>query len=119
MSIWSGVSLLRPTSYGVSVATDYQGRVVGLADHYADQQPELIVSLPTRGVTTIYAQVGDSFAYLCLAGLAILTAGASTRRHPVRDPLTGHGRSIALRRAPEFSSGFETCAPREIDALRS
>ncbi len=37
-----------------------------------------------HGVHTIHATIGDLFAWLCLAGLGIVTGLAVVQRHPVK-----------------------------------
>jgi apolipoprotein N-acyltransferase len=43
------------------------------------EQP-LLAAVPTRGVTTVYSRVGDSFASLSIAGLPLLAAMTLLRR---------------------------------------
>ena len=38
------------------------------------------LTVPVRGVATVYALIGDSFAYLCLLGLVVLVAMALLRQ---------------------------------------
>jgi apolipoprotein N-acyltransferase len=69
-AIENGASLLRPTSSGLTVAADYQGRSLGAVSTYRADRPLLVTALPTRGTRTFYARAGDWFAWLCLLGLA-------------------------------------------------
>jgi hypothetical protein len=52
----------------------------------------LTVQLPVGGVRTIYARIGDTFAWLCVIGLAaalasVLVVGVRSRTAPIRvDP---------------------------------
>jgi len=72
-AIENGFSLVRPTSHGFSVATDYRGRMLAMADYFRSEDPVMIAYVPTKGVTTVYSQIGDVFAWLCVAGfIAIL-----------------------------------------------
>jgi len=66
-----GVSLVRHTSH-VSLAVDYQGRVLGAMDHFAATDRDFVVLVTTRGVRTVYARIGDLFAWICVAGLMVL-----------------------------------------------
>ncbi len=68
-AIEQGFNLVRHVSKGFSIATDYQGRVLASMDHYVTEERNLVSHVPTRGVTTIYAKVGDFFTWLCIAGL--------------------------------------------------
>ena len=71
-AVEQGVSLVRHTSHGLSMAVDYQGRVLGAMDHYAATDRDFVVQMPTRGVRTVYARIGDLFAWICIAGLVVL-----------------------------------------------
>jgi len=61
-SIEIGVPLLRSASAGISGAFDPWGRVLGIADFYADGDRTLTVQVPIGGVRTLYARTGDLFA---------------------------------------------------------
>ena len=65
-AIEQGFNLIRHTSNGLSVGTDYTGRVISKMDHYGKNDKVLITQLPTRGVTTVYSKIGDAFAWFCL-----------------------------------------------------
>jgi apolipoprotein N-acyltransferase len=68
-AVEQGVNMVRHTSYGLSLAADYQGRTLAAMDHYNSENRALVAMVPTRGVRTIYSRVGDLFAWLCAAGL--------------------------------------------------
>lgn len=42
----------------------------------------MVAQVPIRGVRTVYARVGDLFAYLTVVGLALLSAAAIRRPPP-------------------------------------
>jgi len=71
-AIEQGFNLVRHTSGGLSIATDYQGRVLASMDHYTATDRVLVAQVPTRGVRTIYSRVGDLFAWMCMLGVVIL-----------------------------------------------
>ncbi len=77
-AVENGYSLLRSDSHGVSGAFDPLGRSVASADYFTTGQQT--ASVPTRGIRTVYAAVGDLFTDLCLAGLAALALAAMLRR---------------------------------------
>ena len=80
-AVENGYSLLRPASNGLSLAVDYRGRVLGAADYFtASDRQILTAQLPIHGVQTIYSRIGDVFAWLCLAGLAVLLVASRPRR---------------------------------------
>jgi len=76
-AIENGFSMIRPTGNGVSLIIDYQGRVLGSRNYFTDKTGIMLSGLPTRGVRTIYSRIGDLFAYLCIAALALLAVLAS------------------------------------------
>jgi apolipoprotein N-acyltransferase len=66
-AVESGVSIVRPTRQGISLATDAQGRLIGhKADYEVADGQTLVTSVPTRGEDTVYTVVGELFAYLSL-----------------------------------------------------
>ena len=65
-AIEQGVNFIRQTSHGLSVGTDYTGRVISEMDHFTDQNKVLITHLSTKGTKTIYSIIGDLFIILCL-----------------------------------------------------
>ena len=76
-----GFSLVRPnTSTGLSVAYDYQGRLLASLDYAKTSQRILIADVPTKGVNTIYSTVGDLFAWLCVIGTLFLIVWALLKR---------------------------------------
>jgi apolipoprotein N-acyltransferase len=68
-AIEQGFNLVRHTSGGLSLAADYQGRVLSSMDHYTTSDRVLISHVPMRGTRTLYARVGDLFAWICIGGL--------------------------------------------------
>lgn len=66
-AVENGFALFRPTSGGLSIASDAYGRVLGQGDYGATGGAPLVVELPLAEVSTVYSIIGDLFAYLCLA----------------------------------------------------
>jgi apolipoprotein N-acyltransferase len=90
-AVENGTSLVRPTGNGISLITDYQGRVIASQD-YSRSGGIMLASVPTRGVWTLYSHTGDWFAYLCVFGLLLLAGLALTHRTEpakVKGPQTG------------------------------
>jgi apolipoprotein N-acyltransferase len=79
-AIENGTSLVRPTGDGISLITDYQGRVIASRDYFHSTDGIMLAAVPMRGVPTIYSRIGDLFAYLCVFGLLLLTGLALTHR---------------------------------------
>lgn len=82
-AIENGLMLVRPTRQGQMIAVDYRGVTLGKVNSFATDTPVMVVSVPTRGVPTLYARIGNSFAYLCgmaLIGLAVAAARGARAR---------------------------------------
>jgi apolipoprotein N-acyltransferase len=76
-AIENGITLVRPTRQGQMIAVDYRGVTLSKVNSFASDTPVMVVSVPASGVPTLYARIGDSFAYLCgvaLMGLALAAA---------------------------------------------
>lgn len=69
-----GFSLVRQTSHGLSIAVDYEGRILASSDYFATGDQVMVASVPMRGVQTIYTLVGDLFAQACITALLLLLA---------------------------------------------
>ncbi len=80
-AIEQGFNLIKETSQGLSAAFDYQGRRLAATDYYHTSDYAMISDMPTRGVRTIYSRLGDWFAWICIAGLLLLTTVCFRRRH--------------------------------------
>lgn len=61
-----GFNLIRQTSNGLSIGTDYTGKVISEMDHFTDSGKIMITQIPTKGTKTIYSMIGDSFIVFCL-----------------------------------------------------
>lgn len=87
-AIENGVSLLRPTSGGLSTAIDPYGRLVGEVDFDREGGIPLVADIPIRDVTTLYPYIGDLFAWLCaVASLLLIAAGWRRARRAPRASL--------------------------------
>ena len=82
-TIEEGFSLGRAGFYGQNEAVDYQGRLLGAANHFTAGDRTVVAHLPIKGSRTLYSRLGDFFPLLCAAGLAALLVmgiGAWVRR---------------------------------------
>ena len=82
-AIENGFSEVRQASKGLSMAVDYEGHVISSSDYFASDQQVLVANVPVHGVHTIYAMIGDLFAWLCIIGLVALIGLAiiQSRKH--------------------------------------
>jgi apolipoprotein N-acyltransferase len=78
-AIENGTALLRPTSNGLTLATGPLGRTHGRVNHFTSREHLQMTRLPTESKSTVYAALGDFFAWGCGLGLLVLTTGAFFR----------------------------------------
>lgn len=83
-AIEDGVSIVHQASHGLSAAFDYQGRRLAAVDYFRSAGATMIADVPIQGVRTLYARLGDWFAWVCIAGLLALIATALARRPSLR-----------------------------------
>jgi apolipoprotein N-acyltransferase len=69
-AVENGFSLVDCVNDGLSIAVDYHGRTVAAANYFTSNEQVMIADVPMKGVTTIYSQIGDFFAWCCIIGLA-------------------------------------------------
>ncbi|MFL5657183.1 MAG: nitrilase-related carbon-nitrogen hydrolase, partial [Ktedonobacteraceae bacterium] len=83
-AIENGFSLVREASQGLSMTVDYEGRVLSASDYFTTDDQVMVAYVPVHGVRTIYATIGDLFAWLCIIGLLALTGLAimQSRKRP-------------------------------------
>jgi apolipoprotein N-acyltransferase len=79
-AIENGMAVVRPAASGVSAAFDPWGRVLGVADFFASGDRTMIAQVPVGGVRTLYARIGDLFAWSCLVALGIALVAAVVRQ---------------------------------------
>jgi apolipoprotein N-acyltransferase len=90
-AIENGFSLLRPAGHGTSMIVDYEGRILASQNYFTNDNGIMLTTIPIHGATTIYSRIGDLFAYVCVAGLILLTGWAFIHRdQPVLIVQTQH-----------------------------
>ncbi len=67
------------------MAVDYEGQVLAASDYFTTDPEVMVAYVPMQGVHTIYATIGDLFAWLSLAGLVVLIGVALARRRKARE----------------------------------
>ncbi|OGU55806.1 MAG: hypothetical protein A2V66_01330 [Ignavibacteria bacterium RBG_13_36_8] len=71
-AIENGVSLLRPTSSGISIAVDPYGNIISYVDDFKGKGAPLVAVLPMGSVQTLYSTLGDFWIWVCAFGGVIL-----------------------------------------------
>lgn len=83
-AVEQGFSLVRPANYGLTLAADYQGRVLARMDHFTTSEHQLSAWVPKNGVTTLYSRTGEVLPWLCLlivlAAVVLVAAGFLTSK---------------------------------------
>lgn len=79
-AIENGFSEVRQASPGLAMAVDYEGHMLSASDYYTTDPQVMVAYVPMQGVHTIYATIGDLFAWLSVAGLVVLIGVAIARR---------------------------------------
>jgi apolipoprotein N-acyltransferase len=74
-AIENGFSMLRIVSGATSVACDCYGRVTSSSNFLDDGDNVLLAYLPSTGITTVYAKIGDVFAWLCSLFILLAASG--------------------------------------------
>lgn len=82
-SIEHGFSFVRPCANGLSIAVDFNGRLLSSMNYFTSSNSIMYADVPTKGIRTIYTSIGDLFAWICVFVLcgfilnAILRSGKS------------------------------------------
>lgn len=105
-AIEGGHSLVRSTRFGLSAGYDPYGRVRGWLSAFDAGDRVLVMSLPRRGVTTIYGICGDWFPLACFFLAVALVFRA------VRGPWYDRG----PWQTPSFRSPAEPCSMPASDS---
>lgn len=75
-SVENGFSFVRPCCSGLSIAVDYNGRVLSQMNYFTTSNAIMYADVPTKGVKTLYSIIGDLFALLCFLGFTGLIVAA-------------------------------------------
>lgn len=62
----NGVTLVRPTSHGVTEMVDSRGRMIFSNNYFEKPEHILTANIPAKGVHSLYAHTGDWFAFVSL-----------------------------------------------------
>ncbi|MBC8442296.1 MAG: hypothetical protein H8D87_21735 [Deltaproteobacteria bacterium] len=70
-TIENGYSIVRPVYNGYSYAMDHNGKLLADMDSDNTKTGIMYADVPTKGVNTIYATLGDLLGWLCVLGLGV------------------------------------------------
>jgi apolipoprotein N-acyltransferase len=80
-AVEQGHSVLRSTRFGLSAAITPYGEMVSQMSSFDNNDKIMYSQLPTKGVTTLYAIIQDSFVYLCIGCLLSFMVIASRSKN--------------------------------------
>jgi apolipoprotein N-acyltransferase len=75
-AIENGMSLVRQTDTGLSIAVDAYGRVLAQTDFFGATDRTMVAQVPVMHVPTLYTAFGRWFEWLCPAGFLFVVAWA-------------------------------------------
>ena len=89
-AIENATNVFRPASRGISAVIDTRGRVLSSMDYFTSEEHLMMADVPTRGDTSIYSRIGDSFAWFCVFTLLFLWGSVFLHKRNPRDNRGGH-----------------------------
>jgi apolipoprotein N-acyltransferase len=78
-AIENGMSIVRETDYGLSLAADPYGRMLAQLDNITTDDRTLVAEVPTQHVNTIYLMGGYLFGWLVVAAFCLMATVALRR----------------------------------------
>jgi apolipoprotein N-acyltransferase len=95
-AIETGSSQVSQADEGPSVAVDCEGNVLASTDFFTTDPQVMVAYIPMQGVHTMYATIGDLFAWLSLVGLVALIGVALARRGSPGTPTPPRPRTVSV-----------------------
>ncbi|MCK5315564.1 MAG: hypothetical protein KAJ53_10595 [Anaerolineales bacterium] len=88
-AIENGMSLVRQTNGGLSIAVDPYGHVLAQTDFFGATDRTMVAQVPVKHVATLYTMFGHWIEWLCVAGFLFvvawaLIAGRQVKKHNER-----------------------------------
>jgi len=83
-AIENGMSIVRQTDQGLSIAVDAYGRVLAQTDFFGSTDRTMVAQVPVKHVSTIYTAFGLWFEWLCMFGFLTIVARALFARRQVK-----------------------------------
>jgi apolipoprotein N-acyltransferase len=92
-AVENGFSLVRATNRGLSLAVDGLGRTYATKDYFSSTDELMLAELPAGPLPTLYAWIGDAFAWVCAAAL-ILFLGAAVLHQSTPASISAAAKSL-------------------------
>lgn len=92
-AVENGMSVVRSVSGAQSTAFDCYGRLISSRSFFDDGEKVMITHVPSRGVRTVYAMIGDSLIVICglvLIALAVFSFISSRKNDNLIATLVTH-----------------------------
>jgi len=67
-AVENGFSMIHSVRHRLSMAVDYQGRVLLVSDYFSAAERIMFSDVPLKGTRTICSKIGDLFARGCMLG---------------------------------------------------
>jgi apolipoprotein N-acyltransferase len=83
--IENGMSMVRQTDLGLSIATDPYGRTLAEVDFFGATDRTMVAQVPTEHVATVYNLFGRWFEWVCSFAFLTVVAFAIVKRRSVAD----------------------------------
>lgn len=86
-AVEQGHSVLRSTRFGLSAAITPYGEMASQMSSFDDNDKIMYAQLPTKGVTTLYSVIQDSFVYLCIGfflSFMAITSQSKNKLNPTK-----------------------------------
>jgi apolipoprotein N-acyltransferase len=87
-AVENGMSLVRQTDEGLSIAVDPYGRVLAQTDFFGATDRTLVAQVPVRHVPAVCTAFGRWLGWICLAGFLVVVAWALIARRRAKNGTT-------------------------------
>lgn len=71
-AIQNGVSIVRSNGKGIVAFYDYQGNALAKTNTFISDSKINYAEIPVKSTTTVYAKIGNLFAYICILFLLVI-----------------------------------------------
>lgn len=79
-AIEQGFNIVRSASRGLSASFNYNGQILSAQNYFTSTDALFYSEVPMKGKRTIYAVIGDSFAWLCIVFFILISIAFFKRK---------------------------------------